>query len=100
MTQGKRADLFCNVTANPQPKEVTWTRNGEVIEPKQTKADDCGQLKSGFYEVEDGTLSFGGVWRLFVCSASDAQHTGSYKCEATNVKGNGSGTTYLNVLGE
>lgn len=99
-TQGQRAELFCNVTANPQPKEVTWTRNGEKIEPIRTKVDDCGQLRSGFYEMEDRTLSISGVWRLFVCSVSDAEHTGSYKCEATNPKGNATGTTYLNILGK
>lgn len=99
-TKGQLAELFCNVTANPQPKEVIWTRNGKIITLKRTKVNNCEQLVSDFYEVEDGTDSSGGVWRIIVCSASDAQHTGSYECVATNIKGNGSATTYLNILGK
>lgn len=98
--KGQRTELFCNVTANPQPKKVIWTRNGEIVTPKRTTVNDCEQLVSDFYEVEDGADSSGGVWRLLVCSPSDAQQTGSYKCVATNIKGNGSATTYLNILGK
>ena len=68
--------------------------------PKTTKVDDCKQLVSDFYVVEDRAYSRVGVWRLLVCSPSNSQHTGSYKCVATNVKGNGSATTYLNILGK
>ena len=99
-TEGQPVELFCNVTANPQPKEVVWTRNGETVTPKRTKVNDCTQLVSDFYVVEDGADSRDGVWRLLVCSPSDAQHSGSYKCVATNIKGKGSATTYLNILGK
>ena len=97
---GQPVELFCNITANPQPKEVIWTRNGEIVTPKTTKVNDCKQLVSDFYAVEDTAYSSVGVWRLLVCSPSNAQHTGSYKCVATNSKGNGSATTYLNILGK
>ena len=96
----EHVELFCNVTANPQPKEVIWTRNGEIVTPKRIKVNDCKQLISDFYLVEDGRFSSVGVWRLLVCYPSNSQHTGSYKCVATNFKGNGSATTYLNILGK
>jgi len=98
--EGQPVELFCNVTANPQPKEVIWTRNGEIVIPKKTTVNDCKQLKRDFYEMEDAVDSNDGAWRLLVCSPSDAQHTGSYKCVATNIKGNDSATTYLNILGK
>ena len=97
---GQPVELFFNIPANPQPKEVIWTRNGEIVTPKTTKVNDCKQLVSDFYAVEDTAYSSVGVWRLLVCSPSNAQHTGSYKCVATNNKGNGSATTYLNILGK
>ena len=68
--------------------------------PKRTKVNDCKQLVSDFYVVEDGAYSTVRLWRLLVCSPSNSQHTGSYKCVATNIKGNGSATTYLNILGK
>jgi len=99
--KGQPVELFCNVTANPQPKEVIWTRNGEILAPQRTKVNDCKQLKShDFFEMEDAVDSNYGVWRLLVCSPIDVQHTGSYKCVATNIKGNDSATTYLNILGK
>ena len=97
-TGGQRAELFCNVTANPQPKNVTWWRNGEIVQQEKTKIDDCGQLQRGFYEVKEGLLP--GIWRLLICSVTDSHHTGTYQCEVENIKGEGSATTYLNILGE
>ena len=68
--------------------------------PKTTRINDCKKLDSDFYVVEDEAYSSVGVWKLLVCSPSNSQHTGSYKCVATNIKGNGSATTYLNISGK
>ncbi|PFX33391.1 Fibroblast growth factor receptor 2 [Stylophora pistillata] len=93
---GQRAELFCNVTANPQPKSVTWRRDGEIISIEKTESDDCGQLKRGVYEME-GEMD-PGVWRIFICSVKDSYHTGVYQCAVENAEGMGSADTFLNIL--
>lgn len=93
---GQRAELFCNVTANPQPKSVIWRRDGEIISIEKTESDDCGQLKRGVYEME-GEMD-PGVWRIFICSVKDSYHTGVYQCAVENAEGLGSADTFLNIL--
>ena len=101
---GGNAELFCDVTGNPEPT-ITWyfykDGKGDPLEiNKQTynlggNKDNCRSRPKGYYFLQPDDARV-----LVICNPEFELHQGKYSCHAKNTVGWQSKSAFVNVESE
>ncbi|XP_052122075.1 palladin-like [Frankliniella occidentalis] len=86
INEGDTAGLQCMVVKGDQPVALAWFIDGRPYRPEQAE-------RGVLVNKQGAKMSFLSI------DATRAEHTGEYRCEATNAAGRDVQTATLNVIG-